>query len=169
MNQKIILISILLLSILAACQQKGHQHQHAEMAEETVATPSIGNFGEEFNAEGSIPSTELPALFTEIDTVDAVVSGKIQASCKHSGCWMDLEMGEQDVIHVTFKDDEFTIPLDAAGKNAIIKGYAFREMIPVETLRNYAREEGRSDEEIAAITEPEWEYEFIATGVILED
>jgi hypothetical protein len=169
MKNKIILSIIVLFAILLGCQQKGHKQQHTKMAEEDRDMPSTGYFGEEFSAESSIPSLEILGLFAEDDTVEAIVAGHIQASCKHSGCWMDLEIDEEEVVHVTFKDDEFTIPLDAAGKNAVIKGYAYREMIPVETLQNYAREEGKSEEEITFITEPEWKYEFIATGVIIEE
>jgi hypothetical protein len=37
----------------------------------------------------------------------------------------------------------------------------------VETLRHYAEDEGKSKEEIAAITEPVTEYTFEAVGVII--
>ena len=82
---------------------------------------------------------------------------------------MDLDMGNKETVHVTFKDEAFTIPLDAAGKHAVAQGIAIRELIPVETLKNYAREEGKNEEEIAKITEPEWTYEMIATGVLIEE
>ena len=36
-------------------------------------------------------------------------------------------------------------------------------------LKNYAREDGKSEEEIAAITEPVYAYEFIANGVLIEE
>ena len=149
------------------CQQKTHQHHHSETDDQEMA--STGTFGEAFTYEEGITASEVVALLDESDSVNAVLSGHIKASCKHSGCWMDLDLGGEEVIHVTFQDDEFTIPLDAAGKNAIVKGTAYREMIPVETLQNYAREDGKSEEEITAITEPGWEYEFIATGVIIQE
>lgn len=114
-------------------------------------------------------AANLPAMFSEKDTIELTISGNISASCKHSGCWMDLDMGNDRSVHVTFKDEGFTIPLDAAGKDAIAQGIAVREQISVETLRNYARDDGKSEEEIALITEPEWIYEFIATGVLIEE
>lgn len=82
---------------------------------------------------------------------------------------MDLDMGNGETVHVTFLDESFTIPLDAAGKNAVAEGMAIRELIPVETLQNYAREEGKSKEEVDAITEPVYAYEFIAKGVLIEE
>lgn len=82
---------------------------------------------------------------------------------------MELDLGNGSAIHVTFRDESFTIPLDAAGKKAVAEGMAYRQLIPVETLQDYAREDGKTDEEIAAITEPEWEYEFVADGVIITE
>ena len=38
-----------------------------------------------------------------------------------------------------------------------------------EELKHYAEDDGQSEEEIAAITEPETKYLFMASGVILTD
>ena len=134
-----------------------------------VAASSTGNFGDEFSSEKTIPATKVAGLFTGSDTAAIIISGNITASCRHTGCWMDLDMGNGETVHVTFKDEAFTIPLNAAGKNAVAEGVAIRELIPVETLQNYAREEGKSNEEIAAITKPVYAYEFIANGVLIEE
>lgn len=158
------LMAVILL--LAACQQTVRHHEDSH---ETAAIASSGIFGEEFNTGQAVPAADLTTLFGEQDSVAAIVTGHIKASCKHSGCWMDVDLGGQDVVHVTFKDDGFTIPLDAAGKNAVVQGMAYRNMVPVETLRNYAREEGMSEDEIALITEPAWEYEFVASGVVIQE
>ena len=82
---------------------------------------------------------------------------------------MDIDMGNGSAVHITFKDEKFTIPLDAAGKKSIAQGIAIRELIPLETLKNYAREDGKSEEEVALITEPAWNYEMIAEGVLIEE
>ena len=160
--------AILFLAIsisLAACHQPSHQSGEKAKAEQ----PSTGNFGETPAAQQAIPASQLAAQFTDADTIDVIISGDIAASCKHSGCWMDIDMGNSSTVHVTFEEEKFTIPLDAAGKKAIAKGKAVRELIPVETLRNYARDEGKSEEEVALITEPAWNYEMIATGVLIEE
>ena len=165
--KKLSIIAVLfLLAVTFGCQQ--HQKTPQDTTEE-VTLPETGTFGEAFVTEGSIPASEVVPLLGETDSTEAILTGHIVSSCQHTGCWMDLDMGGQESIHVTFKDDDFTIPLDAAGKNAIVKGIAYREMIPVETLQNYAREDGLSEEEVAAINEPAWEYNFIATGVVIED
>ncbi len=156
---------ILLILIAVSCTQTTRQ----QVKSEAVATSSTGTFGNEFPTGNTVPATRVADLFTGSDTAAITISGNIIASCKHTGCWMDLDMGNGETIHVTFKGEAFTIPLDAAGKNAIAEGIAIRELIPVETLQNYAREEGKSDEEVAAITKPVFAYEFIADGVLIEE
>jgi uncharacterized protein YdeI (BOF family) len=152
---------------LASC---AHNHQHQQGTKETAAaTASTGQFGNEVAGETAMPVTGIAAAFMESDTARVTVSGNIAAACKHSGCWMDMDMGDGNYVHVTFKDEAFTIPLDAAGKDAVAQGLAVRTLIPVETLRNYAKEEGKSEEEIAAITQPAYAYELIAEGVLIRE
>ena len=161
-----LILSFIIIAGIIGCQQKAPDSQKQAIEKKLEST---GNFGEMITQEEAILASNLDGLFTDHDTVAAKLSGHIKASCKHTGCWMDLDMNGKDVLHVTFKNDGFTIPLDAAGKDAIVKGIAYRELIPVETLRNYAREDGKSKDEINAITQPEWEYDFIADGVIIQD
>jgi hypothetical protein len=151
--------------IAASCQHASHHGKEAGKTE----IPPTGNFGESIQTENAMPAVQLGGLFTGSDTVEITLSGNISSSCKHSGCWMDMDMGNKEQLHVTFQDEKFTIPLDAAGKNAIAQGIAIRQLIPVETLRNYAKEDGKSTEEIAMITEPEWSYKMIATGVLIKE
>lgn len=157
---------ILLLGILAACTGAPRT---AEQAEEKEPLPSTGAFGMEVNIDEAIDASGIAGYFTDSDTIALTLSGSIAASCKHSGCWMDIDMVNGETIHVTFLDDEFSIPLDAAGKYATAKGTVIRKMIPVETLQNFARDEGQSEEDIALITEPAWAYKMIATGVVIEE
>ena len=157
---------LFLFLVVSACQQAPKAPGIAISANNNL---SAGTFGKEVSRVNAVPACDYPGLFSDRDTIAATVSGKIAASCKHSGCWMDFEMGEGEMIHVTFQDESFTIPLDAAGKNAVAEGIAIRELIPVETLQNYARDEGKSEEEIASITKPVYAYEFVARGVLIEE
>lgn len=156
---------IMVLAFLSSCQQTQQKVGTAGKPDQQ----STGNFGKEVPPGKAIATTDLISVFTASDTVETIISGHIIASCKHTGCWMDLDMGNGETVHVTFLDESFTIPMDAAGKNAVAQGMAIRELIPVETLQNYAREEGKSEEEVAAITEPVYAYEFIAKGVLITE
>jgi hypothetical protein len=157
---------ILFVLIIASCQ---HSPQKPGETAQAGNQSSTGNFGKPVPEGSAIAATDLAGMFTSVDTLACTVSGNISASCKHSGCWMDIDMGKKETVHVTFLDESFTIPLDAAGKNVVAQGTAIRELIPVEKLQNYAREDGKSEAEIAAITEPVYSYEFIATGVLIEE
>jgi hypothetical protein len=160
------LILALVVLIAAGCH---HTPKQSSENKEVVQLPATGNFGNDIIVQNAIPASEIASMFTGQDSLLVTLSGKITASCKHSGCWMDLDLGNNETIHVTFQDEAFTIPLDAAGKNAVAEGMAIRELIPVATLQNYAREEGKSEEEVAAITSPVYAYEFIAKGVLIEE
>jgi hypothetical protein len=160
-------LSFLFLFLLAAACQQAPQHATHQKSEKDLA--STGNFGVEFATDQAIPVAQVTGIFSSRDTAEAILSGKISSSCKHSGCWMDLDMGNGEELHVTFRDEAFTIPLDAAGKSAVARGIVVRELIPVETLQNYAREDGKSEEEVAAITEAVYIYELIADGVLIRE
>lgn len=157
-------LSIILVIFLASCQQNVRPDR--DNRAETTAEEGI--YGEKIMPEGAVTELDYDMLFEEAEMAEFKVAGHIAASCKYSGCWMDIELSDGEVIHVTFLDESFTIPLDASGKDVIAGGIVSRKMIPVETLQNYAREDGKSDEEIAAITEPAFAYKFIAKGVIIE-
>jgi len=49
----------------------------------------------------------------------------------------------------------------------IMRGKAYKEETSVDELRHYAEDEGKSAEEVAAITESIIELKFMADGVIL--
>lgn len=81
---------------------------------------------------------------------------------------MKVDMAEAADMRVRFKDYGFFVPLDSEGSEAIIEGIAYRDTVPVDELRHYAEDAGKSEEEIAAITEPEVNVRFLAHGVLLK-
>jgi hypothetical protein len=81
---------------------------------------------------------------------------------------MDLKSGDSSTLRVTFKDYGFFVPKDAAGKQAVVQGIAKIEETSVADLKEYAKDAGKSTEEIEAIKEPKKELVFEATGVIIK-
>lgn len=148
------------LVILASCQQSN--------SEEATSNAELEYFGEEIDQEGAIASTEFFEYFTEGDSIEMKMTGEIKEVCKKKGCWMSMPIGEDDEIFVRFKDYGFFVPLNADGRIATIEGWAYKEVMTVEELKHYAFDAGESEEEIAAITEPEVSYTFMANGVIIE-
>jgi hypothetical protein len=96
-------------------------------------------------------------------------SGKIVETCSKKGCWMTLDTGE-DTLFIKFRDYGFFVPIDSVeGKNAVVQGDLFLDTTSVEMLKHYAEDAGKSEEEIALITEPIYELGFIADGVIIKN
>ena len=97
------------------------------------------------------------------------ISGRIVETCSKKGCWMTLDTGE-DTLFVKFRDYAFFVPTDSVeGKKAIIQGDLFLDTVTVEMLKHYAEDAGKSEEEIAQITEPSYDMGFTANGVIIAE
>ena len=100
------------------------------------------------------------------DTTTLKIEAPINSVCANKGCWMRLAMGEQEEVFVKFKDYGFFVPKDASGK-AVVQGKAYIEEVSVEELQHLATDAGKSEEEVAAITEPQRELRFMAEGVLI--
>ena len=81
---------------------------------------------------------------------------------------MKLDLGNSKESMVRFKDYGFFVPLDADNKEVIVNGKAYVTKISVDELKHYAKDGGKSEEEIAAIIEPEFTYAFEADGVLMK-
>lgn len=148
------------LVVLAACSSPKTQ--------ETVSETAITKFGADITEDGSIALASLTEAMTS-DSMAVKVEGKIIEVCQMKGCWMKLDMGNDQTMTVRFKDYGFFVPKDAAGKIAVIDGFVKKSVTSVETLKHYAEDGGKTQEEIDAITEPKEGYNFEASGVILKD
>ncbi len=131
-------------------------------------TTSYEYFGEKITPENAMTSSEFLKAIKSKDSLDVKLEAKIDAVCQKKGCWMDLDLGNGTTMKVRFKDYEFFVPKDADGKMAVVEGKAKLETIDVSTLKHYAEDAGKSEEEIAAITESETAYSFEAFGVIIK-
>lgn len=127
-------------------------------------------FGKEISADGAIAFNDLMTQISTQDSVRTKVRATVESVCQAKGCWMNLVSAEGSTdpsVFVKFKDYGFFVPLDIAGKEVIVEGVAYREVTPVEELRHYAEDEGKSEEEVMQITEPKEELKFMADGVIV--
>ena len=126
-------------------------------------------------ALSDIEITDFKTVVDDLQTKEAVEPVKIRATvesvCQAKGCWMNLVSNDAPgaEMFVKFKDYGFFMPKDISGKEVILEGKAYVEETSVDELRHYAEDEGKSEEEIAQITEPVKEVKFMATGVRLLD
>ena len=66
------------------------------------------------------------------------------------------------------KDHEFTVPKDLGGKSVYVSGMAYLDTTSVETLQDFPKDAGRTQEQIAAIKDPQIQWVVEADGVMLE-
>ncbi len=159
--KKFIYIVIFFLLILVACK--------SEKKEETAMT--FVSFGNKISAENTISEKEMAKKFETIeigDTINVKFTGKISAVCQKKGCWIKVPLNDKKQSFIRFKDYGFFLPMNAAGSKVILNGKAFKNKISVKQLQHYAKDAGKSTEEIAKITEPKITYSFLADGVLLE-
>jgi hypothetical protein len=160
------LVILISLTFFIACN---NQTTENKLADDQSETQAAGYYGEKITGENPISGDQLVSMLADKDSVYVTMKATIVSNCQKSGCWMDLDLGSDELAKVTFKDYAFVIPLDSKGKTATVEGVAKREIIPVDLLKHYAEDEGKSQEEIDAITQDEIAYTFEAVGVIIED
>jgi len=130
---------------------------------------SLGErYGDEISEKGAVPAKKLPKKLGKDETVDITIKGEITEVCQAKGCWMTIDMGNDEQLRVKFKDYAFFVPKDAAGKTAIIHGIATKEVISVDEQRHLAKDAGKSENDINDITNPNEEFTFVANGVIIQ-
>lgn len=128
---------------------------------------ATGSFGAHIDEQGALAAADLLKQLEKKDSVAGKITAPITAACQKKGCWMTVDLGGTE-MRVTFKDYGFFVPKNSAGHTATMEGVARKEEISVATLKHYAEDAGKSKAEIAAITKPETEYSFEATGVIIK-
>ena len=159
----------LLLSISALISCSQHAPKQDANNSTTIDSAVINQqyFGDKISADSAKPVSELKTLIANNKEMTVKLTGKIEAVCQKKGCWMNLKNETGDKLRVTFKDYKFFVPKDCAGKTAFVKGVASTEETSVAELQEFAKDAGKSKEEIAAIKEPKKELVFEASGVII--
>ncbi len=129
----------------------------------------VSYFGEKITEKGAIEAAKLSAKMKNKKTLETKVKGTVIEVCTKKGCWMTVDVGNNQKMRVTFKDYAFFVPKDCNGKEIVIEGVAQKETTDVASLKHYAEDAGKSKEEIAKITKPKEELTFEAKGVILKN
>lgn len=123
-------------------------------------------YGEGTTAEGSIAVTDLESKAKD-NKYEGKVKGKVTEVCQEKGCWMKLEKGNGETVMVKFKDYGFFMPKDIVGKEVVLEGEALVKEVSVKQQQHYAKDAGKSEEEIKKITKAKKELQFIAKGVLV--
>ncbi len=144
------------------------------MGQEEPVMPTAGytSFGEQIDANEAMGVQEMSAAYLKMaiaDTVQTKFNAIVTDVCQSKGCWMKLQLEDGEETMVRFKDYGFFVPKNIVGKEVVVNGAAFVEEMSVEDQKHYAKDAGKSEEEIAKITETKKSYGFEADGVLLKD
>lgn len=167
--KKIVLI-VAVLSLTVACKSNSKEQAEDKSSQETEAI-SYASFGEKIDAEEALSKEEMSEIFENLqpgDTITAKFTTTVNAVCQAKGCWMKLDLGETESM-VKFKDYAFFVPMNIAGEEVIVEGKAYVNEMSVAEQQHYAEDAGKSEEEIAQITEPKRTLSFMADGVLVKE
>ena len=158
---------LLLVFIVVSCK---NETKTTEVSETENTEVAYASFGDKIEADNAIKATEMAERFQSMqvgDSVSTKIVGKVNEVCQAKGCWMRIDLGNEEEVMVKFKDYGFFMPKNIAGKEVIMNGHAYVSEVSVDEQRHYAEDAGKSEEEIAAITKPKRTYSFMADGVLL--
>lgn len=166
MLHRLLPLTFLVTLSLSGCQPETDTSAQGDAPAAAVTGKS---YGARISAAGAQPLAALPQVLSGKDSAQVKLVGKADAVCQAKGCWLTMKTPEGQQMRVRFKDYAFFVPKDIAGKQVVINGWAHRETIPVEDLQHYAHDAGKSEQEVAAITQPEQQLTFEADGVLVAD
>ena len=163
--KKTLLVLLLAVTVFACKNQQ--QNKPTNVVETYVS------YGDEISAKDYLVSEDVLEKYNYLvvgDTINLKFSSTIDDVCSKKGCWMKLPVGKDEMseVFVRFKDYGFFVPIDSKGKDVIVDGKGFVKEISVKELQHYAKDAGKSEEEIAKITEPKRTLSFEANGVLLK-
>lgn len=161
---KKIVCAVIVVLTLTSCK-----NNEADVAKEKEVAYKV--FGDSISADGAITKEAMFAKYKDLkegDTVEVKFASKIKEVCQKKGCWMQLELPDNNSAFVKFKDYGFFVPLNSANSDVIVNGKAFISVESVEELRHYAKDAGKSQAAIDSIVNPETTYSFMADGVLLK-
>ncbi|MGB7394944.1 MAG: DUF4920 domain-containing protein [Pricia sp.] len=166
--KKFNILTVFLLVIIG-CHAQDVENTGAASSETTTGYLALGA---PIDAEDAISEKKLSKKYSKMqvaDTINTKVRATVTDVCKAKGCWMRLQLPDGQQTMVRFKDYGFFMPKDIEGREVIVNGKAFVEEMSVEDQKHYAKDGGKSDSEIARITEAKKTYGFEADGVLLEE
>lgn len=151
-----------MLNLLISCETKKEAPVKAII--------SYAKFGDSITDEQALSASEMMEKFTSLkegDTLSVKFKSTNNEICQNKGCWMTLDLMDENEAFVKFKDYGFFVPMNAQKRVVIVEGKAFIEETPIAELKHYAEDEGKSKAAIDSIVAPKKEFKFLAHGVLI--
>lgn len=160
-------ILLVFLVLFVGCK---NQQKPSEKDENVQIEENYASFGNLIDSKGAIGSEDMLNQFAALsydDTLKTKFSATVTDVCKAKGCWMKLNLNDEQEVMVKFKDYGFFVPKDIEGREVVVNGIAFIDNMSVEDQKHYAEDSGESQEDITKIKEPKITFEFEADGVLI--
>ena len=167
--KKLVLLFSIMLSTLVFAQQT--EAKKVGPPEGKAMVGEIYGAGVSVKAEKSAMTTaKLDQKLKKSAKVENVaVKGKVVKVCDKKGCWFTVETDNNEKFFVKMKDYAFFVPTALEGKTIVLEGNAETKVTSVDEQKHYAEDAKKSQAEIDAITKPQDEIRFMASGIKVVD
>lgn len=128
----------------------------------------VVNAGDALSGKPLLSTKAAAVMYKNLSKNDTVTTGfkaKVREVCQMRGCWVRLELENNETVLVDFKDYGFFVPKDIAGLEMWVEGKAYLNELSEGDHRHLARDAGASEKEIKAIKGTSVMPGFTASGV----
>jgi len=136
---------------------------------QTEITPANAGvtYGKAVTADNALTTETLNTTLAKDSVYNGKITGTVVEVCKKKGCFMKLSQANGKTIMVQFADYGFFMPQNIVGKTVVVEGTAKIKETSVERLKHYAKDVGKTPNEIAMIKEPKKDISIMADGVLV--
>lgn len=135
--------------------------------EEAPATPPMPQ-GKVYGASDFVaPTVKLNDVLKDFEAYrnqTVTVEGKVVQVCEEKGCWIKIE-DKNITVRAIMKGHAFSVPKELKNKKVRITGIMEQKELPVNVVRHYMKDEGRSADEIKKVTQPQKVFQFVVDAV----
>lgn len=131
-------------------------------------TPEGTLYGKAVDTALVIGPDEAVAQLANSSNLICTINGTVEQVCQAEGCWLKLKLKDNSSLLVRTREHAFKVPKDLAGRLVYVAGTAHMDTTDVATLQDYAKDEGKPDSVIAAITQPEISPVVEADGILVK-
>lgn len=166
MRWTVLAVSVGLVAAVAGCTKSGGASAKAcgGPADAQPVARQVGGYlmiGEppKLSTQPPVPVAAILADPAKYDGKELRITGQIAEMCEKKGCWITLaDAATKKDLFVKFTCSEEggrIVPMEAAGRTAIIEGVVSVTEISEDEARHYAEDKGASKAEIAKIVGPQ--------------
>ena len=158
-------IFLVILMLFSGCKEA---KKEVVVSDEMSEEPTFVLAGAPVTEGDIYGQSELEQVFADLkpgDSLNTRFEAEVAEVCQSKGCWMRVNLPNEETVMVRFKDYGFFVPKDISGQKVVVEGKAFISEVTEEERRHLAEDGGAADSVIAQIRGSEFQNGFEATGV----